>query len=396
MNQIKHAVIVDAVRSPVGRGRTTGSLAAVHPVELLAQVLKALVGRNGLDPSTVDDVIIGCVSQAGEQATTPGRMAWLAAGFPASVPATTIDRRCGSGQQAAHFAAQGVMSGAYDIVVAGGVESMSQVPLASARLGKDTFGPSVTARYAPGLVGQGISAELVAAKWGLSRETLDVYSARSHQLAHDAAVSGLFDREIVPITLPDGTQVDRDETIRPGTTVERLSELAPAFASEEMAARFPEIDWRITAGNSSSIADGASALLIMSEEKAAELGLQARARFHSFSVVGGDPVLMLTAPVPATQQALDRGGLTIDDIEHFEVNEAFAPVPLMFAAEFGIDPERVNPLGGAIALGHPLGSSGTRLITTMLTAMEARNQRWGLVTMCEGGGMANTTILERL
>ncbi|HVW44009.1 MAG TPA: thiolase family protein [Amycolatopsis sp.] len=393
---MRQAVIVDGVRSPVGRGKATGALATVHPVELLAQVLKGLVERNGLDPGTVDDVIIGCVSQAGEQATTPGRMAWLAAGFPASVPATTIDRRCGSSQQAAHFAAQGVMAGAYDIVVAGGVESMSQVPLASARLGKDTFGPSVTDRYAPGLVGQGISAELVAAKWNLSRESLDEYSARSHHRAHDAATGGLFAKEIVPITLPDGTRVGADETIRPDTTVKRLSGLPPAFRSDEMSQRFPEIDWRITAGNSSSIADGASAVLIMSEERAAQLGLRPRARFHSFSVVGDDPVLMLTGPVPATQQALERGGLAPDDIQHFEVNEAFAPVPLMYAAEFGVPGERLNPLGGAIALGHPLGSSGTRLITTMLTAMEARDQRWGLVTMCEGGGMANATIIERL
>jgi acetyl-CoA acyltransferase len=395
VTQIKQAVIVDAVRSPVGRGRPGGALASVHPVELLAQVLTALVDRTGVDPAAVDDVIIGCVSQAGEQSTTPGRMAWLAAGLPASVPSTTIDRRCGSSQQAAHFAAQGVMAGVYDIVIAGGVESMSQVPLASARLGKDTFGPSVTARYAPGLVGQGISAELVAARWDLSRDRLDEYSARSHHRAQAAADAGIAGRDIVPITRPDGTQVDGDETVRPGTTAERLAELKPAFESAEMAARFPEIGWRITAGNSSSIADGASALLIMSEERAEQLGLRPRARFHSFAVVGDDPVLMLTGPVPATQQALKRGGLVLDDIEHIEVNEAFAPVPLMFAAETGVDPGRLNPLGGAIALGHPLGSSGTRLITTMLGGMEASGQRWGLVTMCEGGGMANATIFER-
>jgi acetyl-CoA acetyltransferase family protein len=392
----RHAVIVDALRSPVGRGRPTGALSTVHPVELLAQVLRPLIERNDLDPARVDDVIIGCVSQAGEQATTPGRMAWLAAGFPASVPATTIDRRCGSSQQAAHFAAQGVIAGAYDIVVAGGVESMSQVPLASARLGKDTFGPSVTARYAPGLVPQGISAELVAAKWNLGREALDAYSARSHVRAQRAAGSGLSGREITPVTRPDGEIVSRDETIRPDSTAEKLAGLPPAFRSEEMSARFPEIGWHITAGNSSSIADGASALLIMSEERAAQLGLRPRARFHSFSVCGDDPVLMLTGPIPATQQVLQRGGLAISDIDHFEVNEAFAPVPLMYAAEFGIGEERLNPLGGAIALGHPLGSSGTRLITTLLSGLEATGGRWGLVTMCEGGGMANATILERL
>jgi acetyl-CoA acyltransferase len=390
------AVIVDAVRSPVGRGRPNGALATVHPVELLAQVLAALVERNDLDPGLVEDVIIGCVSQAGEQATTPGRMAWLAAGYPVEVPSTTIDRRCGSSQQAAHFAAQGVLAGAYDVVIAGGVESMSQVPLASARLGKDTFGPSVTARFAPGLVGQGISAELVAAKWDLHRDQLDAYSVQSHVRAHRAASSGVFDREITPIRRPDGQLVTRDETIRPDSSIERMAALPAAFRSEEMTARFPEIDWRITAGNSSSIADGASAVLIMSEERAQQLRLRPRARFHSFAVCGDDPVLMLTGPIPATQRALRKGNLEIGDIGHFEVNEAFAPVPLMYAAEFGIDETRLNPLGGAIALGHPLGSSGTRLITTMLTGMEATGQRWGLVTMCEGGGMANTTIIERL
>jgi acetyl-CoA acyltransferase len=390
------AVIVDAVRSPVGRGRPNGALATVHPVELLAQVLTALVERNDLDPGLVEDVIIGCVSQAGEQATTPGRMAWLAAGYPVEVPSTTIDRRCGSSQQAAHFAAQGVLAGAYDVVIAGGVESMSQVPLASARLGKDTFGPSVTARFAPGLVGQGISAELVAAKWDLRREQLDAYSVQSHVRAHRAASIGIFDREITPIRRPDGQLITHDETIRPDSSIERMAALPAAFRSEEMTARFPEIDWRITAGNSSSIADGASAVLIMSEERAQQLGLRPRARFHSFAVCGDDPILMLTGPIPATQRALRKGSLEIGDIGHFEVNEAFAPVPLMYAAEFGIDETRLNPLGGAIALGHPLGSSGTRLITTMLTGMEATGQRWGLVTMCEGGGMANATIIERL
>jgi acetyl-CoA acyltransferase len=393
---MRQAVVVDAVRSPVGRGRPNGALGPVHPVELLAQVLTALVERNELDPGMVEDVIIGCVSQAGEQATTPGRMAWLAAGFPVEVPSTTIDRRCGSSQQAAHFAAQGVLADAYDVVIAGGVESMSQVPLASARLGKDTFGPSVTARFAPGLVGQGISAELVAAKWGLGREQLDAYSVRSHERAHRAATNGHFAGEITPIRRPDGELVVDDETIRADSTTERMAALLPAFRSDEMSDRFPEIDWRITAGNSSSIADGASALLIMSEERARQLGLRPRARFHSFAVCGDDPVLMLTGPVPATQQALRKGGLQIDDIGHFEVNEAFAPVPLMYAAEFGIDEARLNPLGGAIALGHPLGASGTRLITTMLGGMEATGERWGLVTMCEGGGMANATIIERL
>jgi len=396
MATIRNAVIVDALRSPVGRGREGGALSSLHPVELLGQVLKQLVDRNKFDPALVDDVIIGCVSQAAEQATTPGRMAWLAAGFPASVPATTIDRRCGSGQQAAHFAAQGVMAGAYDIVIAGGVESMSRVPLGSARMGADTFGPSVTQRYSPGLVPQGISAELVAQKWSLSRERLDEFSVRSHHLADAATTSGVFAKEIAPVTLPDGTVVVQDETIRPGTSAEKLSQLPPAFRTAEWESQYPDIDWKITAGNSSSIADGASAVLIMSEEKANALGLRPRARFHSFSVVGDDPVLMLTGPLRATEVALEKGGLTIEDIQHVEINEAFAPVPLMFADEFDISLDVINPYGGAIALGHPLGSTGTRLITSLLTGMEENDHRWGLVTICEGGGMANGTIIERI
>src|SRR6202012_1039515 len=303
------AVIVDIIRTPSGKGKPGGALSGVHPAALLAQTLTALVERNGLDTALVDDVIAGCVGQVGAQPLNLARTALLAAGFPESVPGTSIDRRCGSSQQAAHFAAQGVIAGAYDIVVAGGIESMSQVPLASARLGKDTFGPSVTARCAPGLVPQGISAELVAAKWNLGREALDAYSARSHARAHQAAASGLSEREITPVTRPDGGIVSRDETIRPDTTVEKPAGLPPAFRSEEMSARFPEIGWHITAGNSSSIADGASAVLIMSEERAAQLGLEPRARFHSFAVCGDDPILMLTGPIPATQQVLRRGGL---------------------------------------------------------------------------------------
>jgi acetyl-CoA acyltransferase len=396
MPNIRNAVIVDAIRSPMGRGREGGSLSTIHPVELLGQILKQLVDRNDLDPATVDDVIIGCVSQSAEQATTPGRMAWLAAGFPASVPATTIDRRCGSSQQSAHFAAQGIMAGAYDIAIAGGVESMSRVPLGSARLGADTFGPSVTERYAPGLVPQGVSAELVAQKYGITREELDAFSDRSHHLADAARREGIFAREIGAIRLPDGTVVDEDETIRPTTSVERLAALSPAFRTDEWIGRFPDIDWKITAGNSSSIADGASAVLIMSEESANELGLRPRARFHSFSVVGDDPILMLTGPLRATELALRRVGMSIGDIERVEINEAFAPVPLMFESELGVDPAIVNPYGGAIALGHALGSTGTRLITTLLTGMEADDQQWGLVTICEGGGMANATIIERL
>jgi len=393
------AVIVDIVRSPMGKGKPGGSLSGLHAVELLAQVFGALMDRTGVDPGSVDDVLVGCVSQAAEQAATPGRMAWLAAGFPDHVPAVTIDRRCGSSQQSVHFAAQGVMAGAYDVVVAGGIESMSRVPMGSARMGKDPYGPSVTERYAPGIVGQGISAELVAAKWGLDRETLDEYAARSHRLAAAAVAAGAFDDEIVPIRVPgpDGeVVVTADETIRPSTTVETLSQLKPSFYDEEVAQRFPEIGWRITAGNSSQITDGATASLIMSLERAEQLGLRPRARFVGFSVWGDDPLLMLTAPIPATEKALARAALSVADIDVFEVNEAFAPVPLAWRQSLGADPEKVNPRGGAIALGHPLGASGTRLMATLVNTLESTGGRYGLQTMCEAGGMANAMVIERL
>jgi acetyl-CoA acetyltransferase family protein len=368
----------------------------VHPVELLGQTVKALLDRNrALDPGDVEDFIVGCVSQVAEQAGCPGRWAWLAAGLPEHVPSTTIDRRCGSSQQAADFGAQGVIAGAYDVVIAGGVESMSRVPMGSARMGADVYGPSATARYAPGLVPQGISAELVAARWKLDRETLDDFSARSHQRAHAAAAGGGFDHEIVPITTPEGVFLV-DESIRPSTTVEGLAALRPAFENAEAAARFPEISWSITAGNSSQITDGAAALLIMSAERSAALGLRPRARFHAFAVASDDPITMLSGPIPATEKALKRSGLTIDQIDHYEVNEAFASVPLAWAAHFGADPAKLNPRGGAIALGHPLGASGARLMTTMLNSLEATGGRFGLQTMCEAGGMANATIIERL
>jgi acetyl-CoA acetyltransferase family protein len=392
------AVIVDAVRSPIGRGKPGGALAAVHAVDLLAQVFAGLMARNDVDPGLVDDVIVGCVSQAADQSGTPGRWAWLAAGFPEHVPAVTVDRRCGSGQQAAHFAAQGIMARAYDIAVVGGIESMSRVPMGSARMGGDPFGPA-SARYAPGLVPQGISAELVAARWKLTREQLDAYALRSQRRAADAAASGAFDAEIVPITVRDGdrsTVVVADETIRPGTTAEGLARLAPSFRDQEMQDRFPEIDWRVTAGNSSSLADGASALLVMSESRATELGLRPRARFHAFAVTSDDPITMLTGPILATGKVLERAGLHLADIDHYEVNEAFAPVPLAWQAETGADPERLNPRGGAIALGHPLGASGARLLTTMVHALEATGGRYGLQAMCEAGGMANATVIERL
>jgi acetyl-CoA acetyltransferase family protein len=391
------AVIVDAVRSPMTKGKPAkngkpgGALADLHPVELLGQVLKQLVDRNDFDPADVEDVMIGCVSQAGEQAGPVGRWAWLAAGLPERVPACTIDRRCGSSQQAADFAAQGIMAGVYDIVVAGGVESMSRVPMGTARIGQDIYGPSVTERYAPGLVPQGISAEIVASKWNIDRHAMDVFSARSHQ----AAAAADFSREIVPVTVGDRT-IDTDETIRPQTTVEGLAELRPAFESPEMSERFPQIEWSVTAGNSSQLTDGASALLIMSETKANELGLKPRARFHAFAVASDDPITMLSAPIPATEKVLARTGMTLDDFDHIEVNEAFAPVPLAWRHHFDADLEKLNPRGGAIALGHPLGATGARIMTTMLHALEDTGGRYGLQTMCEAGGMANVTIIERL
>lgn len=389
------AVIVDAVRTPVGRGKPGGALSEVHPVDLLGGVLRQIVDRNGLDPGRIDDVIVGCVSQAGEQSNTPGRMALLSAGFPAHVPATTIDRKCGSSQQAIQFAVQGIMAGHNEIVIAGGIESMSRVPMGSARMGADIFGPGVNARFTPGLVSQGVAAELIAQRWGFCRSRLDAYAAASHARAARVQEAGLFDAEIVPVVTPGGV-VARDETIRAGTTAEGLSALCTSFESAEMSARFPDIEWSITAGNSSQLADGAAALLIMAEPVARRLGLTPRARFVAFDVVGDDPLFMLTAPIPATHRILRKSGLALDAISHFEVNEAFASVPLAWAAEFDADPERLNPRGGAIALGHPLGASGARLMVTMLHALERDGGRYGLQTMCEAGGMANATIIERL
>ncbi len=395
-----NAVIVDAVRLASGKGKMGGALSGTHPVELLATVLRSIVERNNLDPAQVDDVIGGCVAQVGEQSLNISRTALLSAGFPDSVPATTIDRQCGSSQQAAHFAAQGIMAGAYDIVIACGVESMSRIPMGTASMGKDTHGPGIRARYPEGLVNQGISAELISAKWKLDRDTLDAYSAQSHQRAAAAIAAGAFDKEIVPIEVTNaaGETVTHllDETVRATTTAEGLAGLRPSFRTDEYAAQFPEAGWNITPGNSSPLTDGASAVLIMSEEAATKLGLTPRARFHSFSVAGDDPVFMLTAPIPATHKVLARAGLSIDDIDAYEVNEAFAPVPLAWAHEFNADPAKLNPRGGAIALGHALGSSGTRLLTTLVNQLEATGGRYGLQTMCEGAGMANATIIERL
>ena len=397
---MRSAVIVDAVRTASGKGKPGGALSGTHPVELLAGVLTALIERTGLDPARVDDVITGCVAQVGEQSLNIGRQGVLAAGWPVSVPATSIDRQCGSSQQAAHFAAQGVIAGGYDIAVACGVESMSRIPMGTAGIGQDPFGPSVAARFPDGLVGQGISAELIAAKWGLTRDELDEFSARSHQLAAAATEAGLFADEIIPVTVTTADGERRahtvDETIRASTTAAGLAKLNPSFASEAMGRRFPQIDWRITAGNSSPLTDGASAMLIMEESVAAALGLRPRARFHTFALAGDDPLLMLTAPIPATARVLDKAGLSVDEIDAFEVNEAFAPVPLAWLRETGADPARLNPRGGAIALGHALGASGTRLMTTLLNHLEATGGRYGLQTMCEGGGMANATIIERL
>ncbi|MFI7670276.1 thiolase family protein [Nocardia sp. NPDC049526] len=385
------AVIVDVVRTPSGKGKPGGGLSDVHPATLLADVLRTLIERTDLDPALVDDVIGGCVTQSGEQALNISRTAVLAAGFPESVPATTVDRQCGSSQQAAHFAAQGVIAGAYDIAIACGVESMSRVPMFSNAQGKDANRGPLAHRFPEGLIGQGISAEIITQRWKLDRETLDAFAARSHRLAAETAAAGGFDKELVPA----GT-LTADETIRPSTTAEALAGLRPAFTDDEFKARFPEIEWSITPGNSSPLTDGASAALIMSEEKANALGLRPRARFHSFAVTGDDPLLMLTAVIPATRKVLARVGLTIDDIDAYEVNEAFAPVPLVWQHDLDADPAKLNPRGGAIALGHPLGASGTRILATLVNHLEQSEGRYGLMTMCEAGGLANATIIERL
>ncbi len=385
-----NAVIVDAVRTP--GGRRGGKLKDWHPVDLAAEVLKELVKRNNLDPAMVDDVIMGCVTQTGEQGVNVGRNALLAAGFPEHVPGITIDRQCGSSQQSVHFAAQGIAAGAYDIVIAGGVESMTRVPMGSnMQQGPGLpFGPAMLDRYDNGIVPQGISAELIAEKWDVTRTEIDALAFDSHQRAMQATEEGRFDREIMPIEVKndDGTieLVARDEGIRAATTIEALGGLKPVFKEDGI----------VTAGNSSQITDGAAALLIMSEEKAAELGLRPRAGFKAFSVVGVDPITMLTGPIPATRKVLERADLEMGDIDLFEVNEAFATVIAIWLKETGADWSRTNVNGGAMALGHPLGASGAKLMTTLLHEMERRGARYGLQTMCEGGGMANGTILELL
>jgi acetyl-CoA acyltransferase len=394
------AYLIDVVRLASGKGKPGGALSGTHPAVLLSHVLKALTERTGVDPARVEDVITGCVQQVGEQSMNIGRTALLGAGFPETVPAVSINRQCGSSQQAVDFAAQAVMSGFADVVIACGVESMSRVPMGASTLGLDTDGPEVAARYPEGLVNQGVSAELVAQRWKLERDELDAFSAESHRRAAAATESGFFDREVVPIdvTLPDGTTLTHrvDETIRASTSAEGLAGLRASFRTDELAARFPDLAWQITPGNSSPLTDGASAALVVSERVLKELGLTPRARFVGFAVTGDDPVLMLTAPIPATQKVLARTGLGMDDLDAYEVNEAFAPVPLAWARELGADPAKLNPNGGAIALGHALGSSGTRLLGTLLADLEQTGGRYGLQTMCEAAGMANATIIERL
>lgn len=388
---MKNAVIVDAIRTPLGR--RNGKLRDWHPVDLAAHALGALQQRNDLDPGIVDDVVLGCVMQVGEQAVNVARNAVLAAGWPESVPGTTVDRQCGSSQQAAHFAAQGVMAGAYDVVVAGGVEMMTRVPMGSSMAdGKFgyPFGPRLSARYAPdgGLVPQGISAELIADHWNITREEMDTIGVRSQQRAAQATLEGRFEREILPTLAADGQMMVRDEGLRE-TTLETLAKLKPVFIAEEDGGR-------VTAGNSSQITDGASMMLIMSEQRAVELGLTPRARFVDFAVAGGDPRLMLTAPIPATHKVLQRAGLSLDEIDVIEINEAFAAAVVAWQREHHADMDKVNVNGGAIAIGHPLGCSGARLMTTLLHELERTGARFGLQAMCEGGGMANATIIERL
>ena len=388
------AVIVDAVRTP--GGKRNGKLRNWHAVDLASESLKALQARNDLDPALVDDVVCGCVMQVGEQSLNVGRNAVLAAGWPESVPATTVDRQCGSSQQSMHFAAQGVIAGAYDVVVAMGVEGMTRTPMGSSvvrELGFP-FGPRVMARYAPvgGLVGQGIGAEMIADQWGISREELDAYGLQSHLRAARATEEGRFERELVTLAVRDdeGNDTDElmtaDEGIRPDSSLEGLAKLKPAFKE----------DGKVTAGNSSQITDGSSAMLIMSEERAKQLGYTPRARFVAFSLAGVDPVTMLTGPIPATTKVLERAGLTMEDIDLVEINEAFASVVLAWEKEHKPSMERVNANGGAIALGHPLGASGTKLAATLVNELERTSGRYGLQTMCEGGGLANATIIERL
>ncbi|WP_280487822.1 thiolase family protein [Nocardia farcinica] len=389
---MRDAVIVEAVRTPIGKGKPNGALHQVHAVDLLAHSLREVVRRSGIDPVLIDDVIGGVVTQVGEQGANITRRAALAAGYPESVPATTVDRQCGSSQQAIHFAAQGVLAGAYDVVVAAGVESMGRIPMGANVAGSaDLGGVAFTERYPEGLVPQGISAELIAARWGLTRTQLDEFALSSHDKAARATKNGQFTAELAPLA-----GLETDEGIRVGSTLETLAGLRPAYYDPAMAERFPQIGWQITAASASQVSDGSAAVLIMTGERAAQLGLTPLARLHSFAVAGDDPLLMLTAVIPATRKVLQRAGLQLADIDLVEINEAFSPVVLAWAQETGADLAKVNVNGGAIALGHPLGASGARLTTTLVHAMRERGARYGLQTMCEAGGLANAMILERL
>ena len=389
---MRRAVIIDVVRSPFGKGREGGLLASVHPADLYAQVLAELIHRTDVDPQLIEDVISGCVIQVGEQSGNVGRQAALAAGLPETAAAVTLDRKCGSAQQAMDFAAQGVIAGAYDAVIAGGVEMMSTVPMKANRMGKDNEGSMFHSRYPEGMIRQGISAELIAARWNLSREDLDKFSLRSHKRAA-SDVRRVNDM----VTIDRPSRVDlKDESLRANTTIDKLASLAPAFIDELAYKRFPEISWSVTAGSSSPVSDGASAMLIMEEKLAVSLNLKPRAAISHFAVVGDDPIMMLTAVIPATQKLLKRAGLNLRDIDAYEVNEAFASVPLAWQKELDTDPEKLNVYGGAIALGHPVGASGGRLIANLLRVLEDSGGRYGLVTMCESGGMANATLIERL
>jgi acetyl-CoA acyltransferase len=378
---MRDAVICSAVRTPVGK--RGGGLAEVHPVDLSADILNALVARSGLDPEVVDDVVWGCVSQVGDQSSNIGRWAVLAAGWPDHIAGVTVNRACGSSQQAIEYAAHAILSGQRDLMIAGGVESMSRVPLGSARATGFPYGPRVLDRYDNFEFNQGISAELIAAQWGFSRERVDEYSARSHELAAAAIDAGAFTEQIAPVQIEAG-MVEVDEGVRRGTTVESLAKLKPVFQEDGV----------IHAGNASQISDGAAAMIVTTSERAAELGLTPLVRFHTGTVSGADAKMMLTGPIPATEKLLKRTGLAIGDIDVFEVNEAFAPVPLAWMAETGADLDRVNPLGGAIALGHPLGASGAVLMTRMIHHMRDNGLRYGLQTMCEGGGTSNATLVE--
>jgi acetyl-CoA acetyltransferase family protein len=393
------AVVLDAVRSPLGKGSPDGLLSSLHPVELLAQTLSGLLTRTGIDPAEVEDVITGCVCRVGEQASTIGRTAWLAAGLPQHVPSTTVERGSGSSQQAVHFAAQGVMAGVYDVVIAAGIESMSHVPTGSSLLGRDPYGPTVTRRYAPGSTSQGVAADLMAQRWDIDRATMDAYAIRSHQRAAAVSAAGEFQREIVPIAVPGSghavTVID-DENICAASSLMDIGTMPPSHVDPDSRTRHPDVDWAVTAGNSAPAADGASAMLIVSERRARQLNVRPRARFRSFVAVADDPDFVLPGPITATELVLKRSGMDIDQIDHFEINETFAAVPLAWRSAVGANPEFLNPRGGAIALGHPRGASGLRLMTTMLSALEDTGGRFGLQASWEAGGEANATILERI